>query len=153
MSKGWITIHREMQDHWIWKEKRSFSKLEAWIDILITVNHSDKKVIIKNTLFEVKRGESINSLDTWGKRWNWNKSKVRRVLSLFQSEGMIELKNERKTTRLTVCKYDTYQQIGNANETQTKRKRHQTTMITIKTMKTMRIKKKKKQFLILENLF
>jgi hypothetical protein len=123
-NKGWISINRKIQSHWLWEEKREFSKLEAWIDILLTVNHSEQKVMIKNTLFVVKRGESIKSLDTWAKRWNWNKSKVRRFLKVLQSDSMIVTKSESKTTRLTVCKYDSYQDIGNDNETITKRKRN-----------------------------
>ena len=124
MAKGWVSIHRELQDHWLWQEKRVFSKLEAWFDILLTVNHSEQKVMIKNTLYIVKRGDSIKCLDTWGKRWNWNKSKVRRFLVLLEKDSMIVTKNETKTTRLTVCKYDSYQTIGNANETQMKHSRN-----------------------------
>ena len=37
---------------------------------------------------------------------------------------MIVTKNEQKTTRLTVCKYDSYQEVRNADETQVKRKRN-----------------------------
>lgn len=121
---GWISIHRQLQDHWLYKENRTFSKLEAWIDILLTVNHTDAQVVIKNTVYEVKRGESIHSLDTWGNRWKWNKSKVRRFLRLLQKQTMIELKDEQKTTRLTVCNYDSYQGIRNADETKVKRKRN-----------------------------
>lgn len=121
---GWISLHRQLTNHYFWKEKRVFSKAEAWIDILLNVNHTDKDVLIKNTIYKVKRGDSINSLDTWASRWNWNKSKVRRFLSLLQQENMIVTKNETQTTRLTVCKYDSYQPTGNANETQVKRKRN-----------------------------
>ena len=124
MNNGWISIHRRIQEHWLWSEKRTFSNLEAWIDILMSVNHSDKKVLIGNILLDVKRGDSIMSLDSWGKRWNWNKSKVRRFFSLLEKDEMIVTKNERKTTRLTVCKYDSYQDIRNDNETQVKRKRN-----------------------------
>ena len=124
MSKGWISIHREIQSHWLWKEKREFSKLEAWLDILLTVNHSEQKIVVKNTLFTVKRGESIKSLDTWAHRWNWNKSKVRRFLNLLQNDNMIVTKSELKTTRLIVCKYDSYQDVRNDSETIMKRKRN-----------------------------
>ncbi len=124
MNKGWISINRKIQSHWLWEEKREFSKLEAWLDILLTVNHSEQKVMIKNTLFTVKRGDSIKSLETWGSRWNWNKSKVRRFLKLLENDSMIVTKNESKTTRLTVCKYDSYQSIGNDNETIVKQKRN-----------------------------
>ncbi|WP_439133078.1 DUF7833 domain-containing protein [Polaribacter sp.] len=124
MNKGWISINRKVQEHWLWQEKREFSKLEAWFDILLTVNHSEQKVMIKNTLFTVKRGESIKCLNTWAKRWNWNKSRVRRFFILLENDEMITTKNEHKTTRLTVCKYDSYQDKRNADETEMKQKRN-----------------------------
>tara|TARA_R110002096_G_scaffold395791_1_gene591327 strand:- start:52 stop:786 length:735 start_codon:yes stop_codon:yes gene_type:complete len=123
-DQGWISIHRGIQDNWLWKDEREFSRLEAWLDILLNVNHTPKKVLIKNTLIEVGRGESLRSLDTWGKRWNWNKSRVRRFFNLLQKDSMIVTKNVRVTTLLTVCKYDSYQTIGNTNETQVKHKRN-----------------------------
>jgi hypothetical protein len=122
--EGWIKTHRKIQDHWIYKEHRVFSNFEAWTDILLNVNHCEAKVYIKGTLFTVKRGESINSLETWAKRWNWTKSKVRRFLELLQSDEMVVIKNEHKTTRLTVCNYDSYQDTRNADETEMKRRRN-----------------------------
>ena len=124
MDNGWISIHRKIKAHWLYTEKRVFSNLEAWMDILLTVNHSDKKVLIGGVLFDVKRGDSIMSLDSWAKRWNWNKSKVRRFLSLLENDKMIITKNEIKTTRLTVLHYNSYQTTGNADETQVKHKRN-----------------------------
>lgn len=122
--EGWIKLHRKIKDHWLYKESRVFSKFEAWTDILLEVNHSTDKVLIGENLMNVKPGESLKSLDTWSRRWNWNKSKVRRFLKLLENDNMIELKNERKTTRITICKYERYQVERNANETQVKRKRN-----------------------------
>ena len=121
---GWIKIHRCITEHWLYSEKRTYSKLEAWYDILLNVNYTDNKVMIKGKLYEVKRGESILSYESWGKRWNWDKSKVRRFFNLLQNDSMIELKCDNTTTHLTVCKYDSYQSERNADETQTKRKRN-----------------------------
>lgn len=121
---GWIKIHRSITSHWLYSEKRTYSKLEAWYDILLNVNFSDNKVILKGKLYEVKRGESILSYESWGKRWNWDKSKVRRFFNLLQNDSMIELKCDNITTHLTVCKYESYQGERNADETQTKRKRN-----------------------------
>jgi hypothetical protein len=64
------------------------------------------------------------SLDTWAKRWNWDKSKVRRFLTLLQSDGMIVLVSDNITTHLTVCNYASYQDERNASETPMKRKRN-----------------------------
>lgn len=118
---GWIKIHRSITDHWLYTEKRCFSKFEAWNDILLTVNYSESKIIIKGKIYEIKRGESILSFESWGKRWNWDKSKVRRFFNLLQSDKMISLKCDNITTHLTVCNYDNYQSTGNADETQAKR--------------------------------
>jgi hypothetical protein len=130
---GWIKIHRSIKDHWLYTEKRTFSKFEAWHDILLMVNFTDAKLMIKGKLYDIKRGQSILSLESWGKRWNWDKSKVRRFMNTLQSDSMIVLESDNITTRLTVCKYETYQGERNANETQVKRKRnaneHQTTPI------------------------
>jgi hypothetical protein len=128
--KGWIKIHREIQDHWLWNERREYSRAEAWIDILLTVNHAESKVMIKGHLYTVKRGESVNSLETWGKRWNWTRGRVKRFLELLKNDSMIEIKTDTKTTQLTVCNYDSYQDERNTDEHQTDIKqtsnRHQT---------------------------
>jgi hypothetical protein len=121
---GWIKLHRSIQEHWLYTEKRKFSRYEAWNDILLTVNYSDAQSIIKGRVYNIKRGQSILSLDSWAKRWNWDKNAVRRFLNLLQKENMIALISDNITTQLTVCKYENYQDERNANETQTKRKRN-----------------------------
>lgn len=121
---GWIKIHRSITDHWLYNEKRTYSKLEAWYDILLNVNYIDTKTIIKGKLYEVKRGQSIMSLDSWAKRWNWDKSKVRRFFNMLQKDEMIELITDNITTQLTICKYESYQGEGNADKTRKKRKRN-----------------------------
>lgn len=121
---GWIKLHRSIIDHWLYTEKRIFSKYEAWNDILLTVNFADAQCCIKGKIYNVKRGESILSFESWGKRWGWDKSKVRRFLALLKNDGMIDLNSDNITTHLIVCKYEDYQDLGNANETQTKRKRN-----------------------------
>lgn len=123
-DKGWISLHRQIQDHWLFKKNRAFSEFEAWLDILLSVNHDTVKVRFQQEIIECHRGESLYSLETWAKRWKWDKSKVRRFLNLLQKEHMVVTKSERKTTRLTVCNYDTYQQTKNADETQMKRRRN-----------------------------
>ena len=120
---GFIYLWRNLSKHWLWQDK-PFTKGQAWIDILFECNHSEQKVLIKDKLILCKRGESLNSLETWGKRWGWNKSKVRRFLKLLKSDTMVELIPEQKTTHLKVLYYNKYQTKQNASETQVKRKRN-----------------------------
>jgi hypothetical protein len=121
---GWIKIHRSILNHWLYTENRKFSKFEAWQDLLLNVNYTDCKTIIKGKLYDVKRGQSILSLDSWAKRWSWDKSSVRRFFNLLEKDKMILVKSDNITTHLTICKYEDYQQKENANETLTKRKRN-----------------------------
>jgi hypothetical protein len=110
MTGGWIKLHRELSDHWLWK-KKPFSPGQAWIDILIEANHEDNKTMIKGQLIECKRGQSLFSVMTWQKRWGWSRQKVRTFLKLLQSDSMIEQNTTSKTTILTICNYDIYQSL------------------------------------------
>jgi hypothetical protein len=121
---GWIKVHRKVQDHWIFKEQREFSRFEAWLDLLLCANHSEQQVIIQGVIYTVKPGESLHSLETWSKRWNWSKSKVKRFFDTLTKELMIVTTNETKTTRVTICNYASYQVERNADDTQTKRRRN-----------------------------
>ena len=90
--------------------------------------------MIKETLYEVKRGESINSLDTWTKLFgkNWNKSRTRRFLKLLENDTMIELIPTRKTTHIKVCNYGSYQDERNVTEPKVKLKRNSSeTQVTL----------------------
>ena len=118
---GWIKLDREITSHWIFEDSWKFRN---WIDLLTLVNHSEQKVNIKGTVLTCNRGETLCSLDTFAKRWNCDKSKVRRFLKLLEADSMIVLKSEHITTRLTICNYDTYQGERNADETQVKHKRN-----------------------------
>lgn len=122
--EGWISVHRKIWEHWLIEKSRPLTRLEAWLKILMEVNHEQKKVSLGNELIIVKRGESINSLDTWARLFNWDKSKVRRFFKLLESDSMIVLKSNRKTTHLNVCNYGDYQDKRNIDETQMKRKRN-----------------------------
>jgi hypothetical protein len=127
MSKelGFIALYRKFENNFLWTEKRVFSKAEAWIDLLLEVNHKkETDVIINGTVFKCYRGQSLRSLKTWGERWNWDKSKVKRFFKLLKNQSMIEIKDERKTTRLTICNYDHYQDWRHTGDTLATRSRH-----------------------------
>ncbi len=103
---GWIKIQRAIREHWIWQDP---IKLRQWIDILISVNHSPNKVNIGNRIYECGRGQSIQSLSGWARQWGISKDRARNFLVLLEKDGMISHENIGKTTRITVCNYDTYQ--------------------------------------------
>ena len=116
---GWIKIDRSIVKHWLWDDPIKF---QWWIDILINTNYEDSKVNIGNLLIECKRGQCIMSLQTWAKRWKTTKDRARNFILLLEKDGILTHENVLKSTRITVCNYDSYQSDSNASQTQAKRK-------------------------------
>jgi hypothetical protein len=121
MNKGFIKVFRKIKDHWLYSNNEY---LACWIKILLNVNHSDNKVLLSGKLFEVKRGESLISLDKWSDIFGkgWDKSKTRRFFELLKKDHMVETMNEQKTTRLIIINFDTYNTQRNDNETENEQK-------------------------------
>jgi uncharacterized phage protein (TIGR02220 family) len=124
---GWIKLHRSIKDNWIYDNP---DYLKAWITILMEVNHKGNKVLIGSELVDCPRGSSLNSLSTWANKFgnNWTVRKVRTFFQLLGNDEMIDTQGLRKTTRLSVCKYGTYQDQCHTDDTQndkqTTHKRH-----------------------------
>ncbi|PKE63794.1 DnaD domain protein [Macrococcoides caseolyticum] len=108
-NKGWISLHRSVTDHWLFDEDRKFSKFEAWIDLLLMVNHTDKKMMLGNELITIKRGQKVTSIRKLCERWNWSNNKVKNFLNVLEADGMLTVKSDSKKTLVTVVNYDVYQ--------------------------------------------
>lgn len=105
-EKGWISLYRDIQDHWIWQDAE---KLKAWIDLLLLANHQSRKFLLGNELTEIKRGSTHTSELKLMDRWNWSKKKVRNFLELLEKDNMIICKKSKKGTTITVVNYEVYQ--------------------------------------------
>ena len=133
---GWIKLHRQIRSHWVFKNANYF---KAWVVIISEVNHKSTKVVIEGELIECKRGQSINSLATWVKILgdDWTIQKLRTFLKLLEKDEMINTEGLRKTTRLTVCNYESYQseQQGDNKETTSKQQTDNKEITTNKNVK------------------
>jgi DNA-binding transcriptional regulator YhcF (GntR family) len=116
--QGWIKLHREIKSNWLYQEKRIFSKFEAWVDLLLEVNHKDNKVLLGNELVDVKRGQTITSIRQLSARWGWSNTKIKQFFSLLQDDGMVSVKSDTKKTVITVEKYEFYQCMEDEKTTQ-----------------------------------
>ncbi|EUY99774.1 primosome subunit DnaD [Staphylococcus aureus M0439] len=115
---GWISIDRSIQNHWLFKEKRTFSKFEAWIYCLMKASHSEAKVPIGNQIVTVERGQRLTSILTLSDLFNWSRFKVKTFLDLLESDGMLEVKTTSKYTLITIVNYDFYQSEQGRNQHQ-----------------------------------
>jgi hypothetical protein len=114
-EKGWIKLHRRIQDCWIWDEK-PFDKPRAWIDILLLANHADKKIMFNGNVICIKRGQYLTSIRKLSERWGWSYDKVSRFLNALVLEDMLRKESDSSRTLLTVINYEVYQDVPNADE-------------------------------------
>lgn len=107
-SRGWVKLHRKIQDHWIYQEKRIFSRYEAWLDLIMLANHKDNKSLIDGELITVKKGSFITSKRRLCGRWDWSNTKVDNFLKLLEQDEMITYESDTKKTVITIANYDVY---------------------------------------------
>lgn len=132
MADGWIKLH--------WKLKRSLAGSSAvstgvWVHLLL---RAARRRVLLNNGHTLEPGEVIISEIGFGRDLNITRKVMRRILSEFERDGMIEVvKRDRNGTRLSICNWRTYQDSPDAegqqrttNEQQTSNKRtlneHQT---------------------------
>lgn len=118
-DKGWIKTYRKIQECWIWLEKEPFDKRSAWIDLLLTANHADKKILFNGELITVRRGQILTSIRKLAEKWKWSYDKVLRFLRLIESDGMIKKESDNFRTLLTIENYEVYQDITITDRTPT----------------------------------
>lgn len=115
-KQGWVHLHREIQEHWLWTDK-PFSKGQAWIDLILLANHKTNKFLLGSELVEVKEGSFITSELKLMERWGWGKEKTRKFLNLLQSDGMIIKKSDRKKTTINIVNYSKYRTLQTTAQT------------------------------------
>lgn len=112
---GWICLHRDIQEHWLFNFDEP-DKALAWIDLLLSANHEDNKFMIKGRVVECQRGQVAMSQVTLQKRWKMSQNKLKRFLVLLKNDGMIDLETNDLTTLITICNYSSFQQGERADE-------------------------------------
>lgn len=117
-GKGYIKLYRQIQDCWIWFADEKFSKAQAWVDLLMLANHSDKKFYFNGEVVNIKRGQNLTSIRALSERWGWSKDSVSRFLKLLENDGMIERISDTHRTLITVMNYEVFQSSETDDETQ-----------------------------------
>jgi hypothetical protein len=108
-DKGWFSIDRAIADGDLWLDK-PFARGQAWIDLLLIVNHKANTIFFDGRLVEVERGSTITSIRKLGERWGWSRHKVSDFLNILVKQERITCNVVgRKYTVLKVLKYEEYQ--------------------------------------------
>ena len=104
--EGWIKLHKKIMEHWMWDDPVI---LKAWIDILLSVNYTDKKILFDGNLVTVEAGQIITSVRKLATRWKCSKERVNKILYLFEQDNMLTVNKTTRRTLLSVVNYGFYQ--------------------------------------------
>jgi hypothetical protein len=107
---GYYLVHRAIFNHWLW-ERRKLSKWEAWQWLIAVVNIEDKPWFDGKEDVKVGRGETIISLNGLCLEWQWKVHEVRSLLNKLTVTQMIRTQTNTRYTKVTICNYDTYQNV------------------------------------------
>ena len=106
---GWIKLHRQIQECFLWRIKEPFDKRSAWIDLLLLMEHQNKNLMIDGKIETIKRGSYMLSIEKLCDRWMWSRNKVKRYLDVLEREHMIVTRRTNKGTLVSVVNYCIYQ--------------------------------------------
>lgn len=125
-AQGYILIFRSLLNHPVVgagkpvkpakPSKPTYSRLEAWIDLLMMAVYDDKTVQMNGFKFDLKRGENVCATSYLSARWNWSEKSIRGFLSRLQEHEMIFKKGApkgqakgKRSNHLSICNYSQYQ--------------------------------------------
>jgi len=110
-NDGFLKLYRKFFEHFLWTEKREYSKAEAWVWILKEARYQPgkNKKLISGKLIEWQRGQLPASYRFLKEAWSWGSTtKVKNFLSMLEKEHMIKTSKTQGQNVITVCKYSTY---------------------------------------------
>lgn len=106
MDKGWVKLSRNITDNWIWQ---NHEYAYAFIDLLLMVNHEEKKILINGKLKTINKGQCWTSIVKLATKWGWSRNRVSGFLATLESDGMIATERTPYGTALTVVNWAKYQ--------------------------------------------
>ena len=114
MGNGWICLHRSLLDHWVFTDAQA---LKAWMHLLLTANHEDKRMFFDGKLITIKRGQHLTSIRKLAESWGCTRRKADSLLNCFIEDQMVTVKRSNKGTLLTLVNYSVYQNMRDTERT------------------------------------
>ncbi len=104
MEEGWIKLHRSLIK---WEWYNDIPTKVLFIHFLISANHADANYRGRKIL----RGQRWTSIGHLATETGLTVKQVRAAIEKLQRTGEIETQGASDGTMVTICKYDTYQEI------------------------------------------
>ena len=116
MENSWIRLHRKIMDDPLYFAE-PFTKMQAWIDLLLLANFADRVMFIRGNRVTIKRGQVAYSREWFSGRWRWSRGRVERFLTLLESDRKIVQQKSRIISVVTIVNYDFYQNSEKSERT------------------------------------
>lgn len=116
--QGWISLHRQIMENEFYFVDR-FTKMQAWIDLLLLANHKPVTIFIRGNEINLKEGQLAYSQLSLAKRWKWNRKTVDKFLSMLQNREMLDNRKTHLTTIISILKWNDFQQSGQQKDNRT----------------------------------
>lgn len=113
---GWIKLHRQITDNHLWLGE-TFSKGQAWVDLILLANHKPKIIWKRGIKIEVNRGELAWSEQKLADRWGWSRGKVKRFLKHLETVQQIVHQKNHTVSRIIIINYGQFQGNGTTDGT------------------------------------
>lgn len=101
-------VHRKLLESNLWLSE-TFTKGQAWIDLIGNANFADSEIISGASVTIVKRGQLVTGENQLARRWGWSRKRTRNFLISLEKAEMLSLKRTSKGTVVTIENYEMYQ--------------------------------------------
>jgi DNA-binding transcriptional regulator YhcF (GntR family) len=113
---GFYLMHRGWMDSPVFANE-PYSTAQAWEWLIHEASFESHKIKYHYRIIEVLRGELPSSYRRLAEKFKWGINRVRKVLKLFESQGMISLKTDTGFIIITICNYEEYQVVNKKTDT------------------------------------
>ena len=117
MEQGWVSLHRQIRDHWLWQDK-PFARGQAWTDMILRANHAEAKIVIEGDIISIPEGAFFSSETSLGNEWGWSRKKVHGFIDVLTKDGMLGIEKHRKGAVFFLINYTNFRSTGTAEEPQ-----------------------------------
>lgn len=107
--EGWIKIHRRLLD-WEWMNCPNMVAL--WVYLLMKAANEDKDWQGET----IEKGQLITSVSTISRETGIPTASVRRGLERLIMSKQVSIQTTKKWSKITICKYESYQQSSQTDE-------------------------------------
>lgn len=114
-NEGWVSIHRKIRKHPLWMHDR-FSMGQAWVDLILRANYSEKEMVYNSEIITVKAGHFLTSKLKLAEEWRWDRKTVTRFLKMLEKNDMIHITSCNNGTWIYIVNYKRYQGLRDNEE-------------------------------------